>query len=168
MKEISVEEIIENKVLPFDVLNVEGERVLSAGEILTPGKALKLRDYEILFKHDVLGLEGSFAKKFKNGEVKNLEAELREAVKVKIEEGILLSDFIIKGSLEFNKAVFVQILNFIDINDEDFALFLAQKVVEFSCGRDFIRWLMKNVENPQYVYTLVNILKYNDVKEFES
>jgi len=80
MKEISVEEIIENKVLPFDVLNVEGERVLSAGEILTPGKALKLRDYEILFKHDVLGLEGSFAKKFKNGEVKNLEAELREAV----------------------------------------------------------------------------------------
>jgi len=40
---ISTDEIINHKVLPFDIFNEKGKIIFSAGEILTPGKILQLK-----------------------------------------------------------------------------------------------------------------------------
>lgn len=171
MKEISVEEIIANKVLPYDILDVEGEKIFTAGEILTPGKALKLRDFEILFRNDVIVPKNSFAQKFKSGEIKNLDAELAEALKSQAREGIMLSDFVVKGSPELNKNIFKEILSLADAESDDFADEMTKRAGEFANAKDFIRSLLE-AGSKKYdagkLYAFVSVLKYNDVKEFEN
>lgn len=53
MQQISVEELNNKKILPFDIYNEKGEVILSAGEILTPGKMLQLRYIPAIFKKEV-------------------------------------------------------------------------------------------------------------------
>ncbi|MBS4760200.1 MAG: HD domain-containing protein [Clostridium sp.] len=50
MEKILVEELIKFKMLPFDVYNENGEKLIDAGEILTSGKLLQISQYEILYK----------------------------------------------------------------------------------------------------------------------
>lgn len=50
MEKILVEELIKFKMLPFDVFNENGEKLIDAGEILTSGKLLQISQYEVLYK----------------------------------------------------------------------------------------------------------------------
>ena len=50
MERIPVEELIKFKMLPFDVYNENGEKLVDAGEILTSGKLLQLSQYDVLYK----------------------------------------------------------------------------------------------------------------------
>ena len=50
MEKITVEELIKFKMLPFDVFNESGEKLINAGEILTSGKLLQINQYKILYK----------------------------------------------------------------------------------------------------------------------
>lgn len=50
MEKILVEELIKFKMLPFDVFNENGEKLVDAGEILTSGKLLQISQYDILYK----------------------------------------------------------------------------------------------------------------------
>lgn len=50
MEKILVEELIKFKMLPFDVYNESGQKLIDAGEILTSGKLLQVTQYEILYK----------------------------------------------------------------------------------------------------------------------
>lgn len=52
MKTVTTEELINYKVLPFNIYSEFGEKLLSAGEVLTPGKLLQLRHVDILFRDD--------------------------------------------------------------------------------------------------------------------
>lgn len=52
MKIVSTEELINYKLLPFNVYSEFGEKLFSAGEVLTPGKLLQLRHLNILYKDD--------------------------------------------------------------------------------------------------------------------
>lgn len=47
---VTIEEINEQKILPYNVFSEEGEKLLSAGEIISPGKLLQLKHIEKLFK----------------------------------------------------------------------------------------------------------------------
>ena len=47
---VSSEEIISQKVLPYDLYDEKGSKILEAGEILTPGKILLVRNHEVLFR----------------------------------------------------------------------------------------------------------------------
>jgi len=49
MINISTEAIISQKVLPYDIYDVNKDLLFSAGEILTPGKIMSLRGHEILY-----------------------------------------------------------------------------------------------------------------------
>jgi len=49
MNYISSEELVNYKVLPFNLYTEKGEMILSAGEILTPGKLLQLRQLPGLY-----------------------------------------------------------------------------------------------------------------------
>lgn len=49
---VSSEEIISQKVLPYDIFDETGIKILEAGEILTPGKILLVRNYEVLYKKE--------------------------------------------------------------------------------------------------------------------
>lgn len=50
MIKVTSEEIISQKVLPYDVFDEAGIKILSAGEALTPGKILLVRNHENLYK----------------------------------------------------------------------------------------------------------------------
>lgn len=50
MIEIAISDIINQKVLPFDLYDEDTTKIFTAGEIMTPGKVLVLRNYEKLFK----------------------------------------------------------------------------------------------------------------------
>ncbi|MDD3013910.1 MAG: HD domain-containing protein [Candidatus Gastranaerophilales bacterium] len=52
MKIISVEELVMQKILTFDLYNENGEKVMNAGEILTPGKLLQLHHISALYRED--------------------------------------------------------------------------------------------------------------------
>ena len=52
MKKISVDELVDYKILPFDIYNESGDIILNAGDNLTPGKLLQLRYISTLFCED--------------------------------------------------------------------------------------------------------------------
>lgn len=61
MKKISVEELIDYKILPFDIYNEEGEIIVNAGDNMTPGKLLQLRYIENLYcEEDIEDIVNSF------------------------------------------------------------------------------------------------------------
>ena len=49
---VSSEEIISQKILPYDLYDEKGAKILEAGEILTPGKILLVRNHEVLYKKE--------------------------------------------------------------------------------------------------------------------
>ena len=52
MQLISVDELVNHKVLPFDIYNEKGKVIFSAGEILTPGKILQLKYIPAIYIED--------------------------------------------------------------------------------------------------------------------
>lgn len=52
MKIVSTEELINYKILPFNIYSEFGEKLFAAGEVLTPGKLLQLRHINILYRDD--------------------------------------------------------------------------------------------------------------------
>jgi len=52
MKQISTEELINYKILPYSIFSEFGEKLFAAGEVLTPGKLLQLRHMPILYRDD--------------------------------------------------------------------------------------------------------------------
>lgn len=52
MKVITTEELINYKILPFAIYSEFGEQIFAAGEILTPGKLLQLKQMSIIYKDD--------------------------------------------------------------------------------------------------------------------
>lgn len=57
MEKILVEELVKFKMLPFDVYNENGEKLIDAGEILTSGKLLQISQYEVLYKRQPENVE---------------------------------------------------------------------------------------------------------------
>lgn len=52
MKIVSTEELINHKILPYNIYSEFGEKLFSAGEVLTPGKLLQLRHMNILYRDE--------------------------------------------------------------------------------------------------------------------
>ncbi len=52
MKIVSAEELINDKILPYNIYSEFGEKIFSAGEILTPGKLLQLKHTSVLYRED--------------------------------------------------------------------------------------------------------------------
>ena len=52
MEKILVEDLIQYKMLPFDLYNDRGIKLISAGEILTSGKLLRVSQYDVLYKEN--------------------------------------------------------------------------------------------------------------------
>lgn len=52
MKMVSTEELIDHKILPYNIYSEFGEKIFAAGEILTPGKLLQLKHMSVLFRDE--------------------------------------------------------------------------------------------------------------------
>jgi len=52
MRIVTSKEISSFKILPFDIYNETGSKIFSAGEVLTPGKIIMLKNYVKLFTED--------------------------------------------------------------------------------------------------------------------
>lgn len=52
MKIVSTEELINHKILPYNIYSELGEKLFAAGEVLTPGKLLQLRHIDVLYRDE--------------------------------------------------------------------------------------------------------------------
>lgn len=52
MKTVSTEELIEHKILPYNLYSESGEKILTAGEVITPGKLLQLKEMKVIYRDD--------------------------------------------------------------------------------------------------------------------
>ena len=53
MRQVSTKELSGYKILPFDLYNEANGKVLNAGEVLTPGKLIMLKNYAKLFTEEL-------------------------------------------------------------------------------------------------------------------
>ena len=58
MRQVSTKELSSYKILPFDLYNESNARVLPAGEVLTPGKLIMLKNYPKLFTEELYSENG--------------------------------------------------------------------------------------------------------------
>ena len=66
MRVVTAKELSTYKILPFDLYNEVNGKVLSAGEVLTPGKLIMLKNYPKLFTEELYS-EGSKGEKSSSG-----------------------------------------------------------------------------------------------------
>ncbi len=52
MQPISVNELANQKIFPYNIYDDKGEKLFSAGELLTPGKLMQLRSHETVFRNE--------------------------------------------------------------------------------------------------------------------
>ena len=66
MRQVSTKELSSYKILPFDLYNEANGKVLNAGEVLTPGKLIMLKNYPKLFTEELYS-ESSKGEKSSSG-----------------------------------------------------------------------------------------------------
>lgn len=52
MLEVSINDLVGQKVLAYDIFDADSAKIFSAGEIMTPGKIMVIRNYEVLYKQN--------------------------------------------------------------------------------------------------------------------
>lgn len=55
MRVVTTKELSNFKILPFDLYNESNSRILAAGEVLTPGKLIMLKNYPKIYTEDFAG-----------------------------------------------------------------------------------------------------------------
>lgn len=60
MKLVSTEELINHKILPYNIYSEFGEKLFAAGELLTPGKLLQLRHMNVLYRDEDVIVDSDF------------------------------------------------------------------------------------------------------------
>ena len=89
MRIVTSKELSGYKILPFDLYNEANGKVLAAGEVLTPGKIIMLKNYAKLFTEELYSEQGkgeksstgrSNAKKMANFSFDTLDATDFETV----------------------------------------------------------------------------------------
>ena len=89
MRVVTTKELSNYKILPFDLYNDSNSKVLGAGEVLTPGKLIMLKNYTKLFTEELFsdGIKGqknsggkSNVKKLSNFSYDNLDVTDFETV----------------------------------------------------------------------------------------
>ena len=112
MRQVSTRELSSYKILPFDLYNEANGKVLNAGEVLTPGKLIMLKNYTKLFTEELYS-EGSKgekastgrnnAKKMANFSYDTLDTADFETVINR--EGVLKSDIQVKIKFYYRKTL---------------------------------------------------------------
>lgn len=112
MRQVSTKELSSYKILPFDLYNEANGKVLNAGEVLTPGKLIMLKNYAKLFTEELFSEGGkgekapggrSNAKKLANFSYDTLDAADFETVINR--EGVLKSDNQVKIKYYYRKTL---------------------------------------------------------------
>ena len=112
MRQVSTKELSSYKILPFDLYNEANGKVLNAGEVLTPGKLIMLKNYAKLFTEELFseGAKGektssgrNNAKKLANFSYDTLDAADFETVINR--EGVLKSDNQVKIKYYYRKTL---------------------------------------------------------------
>ena len=66
MRIVTTKELSSYKILPFDLYNEANGKILSAGEVLTPGKLIMLKNYSKLYTEELFS-EGAKGEKSSSG-----------------------------------------------------------------------------------------------------
>ena len=110
MRVITAKELTTYKILPFDLYNESNHKILSAGEVLTPGKLIMLKNYPKLYteelyaegsKEEKTSTEKANAKKLSNFSYDTLD--INEFETVANRENVLKSEIQIKLKYYYKK-----------------------------------------------------------------
>lgn len=108
MRVVTTKELSTFKILPYDLYNDANMKVLSAGEVLTPGKLIMLKNYNKLFTEEVYTGDSDDGQKAKT-EFKNLtnftydSLETSDFETVINRDGVLTTDVQIRIKYYFRK-----------------------------------------------------------------
>lgn len=92
MEEISISRIVQSKVLKFDLYDLDGNKIFSTGEILTPGKIMKIKEQPAVFKKRTdVDLQSEFDEQVMMSELQG--AYNRHCIFSSCEQHDLISDF---------------------------------------------------------------------------
>ena len=112
MRVVTSKELSTYKILPFDLYNEANGKILNAGEVLTPGKLIMLKNYAKLFTEELFSDSGkgvktqngkSNIKKLTNFSYETLDTSDFETVINR--EGILKSDIQVKIKYYYRKTL---------------------------------------------------------------
>lgn len=112
MRLVSAKELSSYKILPFDLYNEANGKVLGAGEVLTPGKLIMLKNYAKLFTEELYS-EGGKGEKSSNGRTNakrmaNFSYDTLDATDFETvinREGTLKSDIQVKIKFYYRKTL---------------------------------------------------------------
>jgi len=85
LKVVSVEELVTQKILPFDLYNENGEKVMNAGEVLSPGKLLQLHHISTLYREDLDAIQEEYEVEDEDDSIVVIREEISEEIPVKKE-----------------------------------------------------------------------------------
>ncbi len=77
MRVVESSELSNYKVLPFDLFTENKTKILEAGEVLTPGKLIMLKNYIRIYAEDFLGEEKKTPAQISESETKNKKQRLK-------------------------------------------------------------------------------------------
>ena len=77
MRVVESNELSNYKVLPFDLFTENKTKILEAGEVLTPGKLIMLKNYVRIYAEDFLGEENRTKEKPNESEKTNKKQRLK-------------------------------------------------------------------------------------------
>lgn len=112
MRVVTSKELSTYKILPFDLYNEANGKILNAGEVLTPGKLIMLKNYAKLFTEELFSDSGkgvktqngkSNIKKLTNFSYETLDTSDFETVVNR--EGVLKSDIQVKIKYYYRKTL---------------------------------------------------------------
>ena len=72
MRLVSAKELSNYKILPFDLYNESNAKILTAGEVLTPGKLIMLKNYPKIFTEELFS-DGGKNEKTSSGRSSNIK-----------------------------------------------------------------------------------------------
>lgn len=110
MKIVSTEELINHKILPYNIYSEFGEKLFAAGEVLTPGKLLQLRHIDVLYRDEEVEISNEIVEPIKESTnelkseqpKKNVQATERPPVteepKAPVKREIIIETFDMKPS----------------------------------------------------------------------
>ncbi|MFA6990338.1 MAG: hypothetical protein WC197_09735 [Candidatus Gastranaerophilaceae bacterium] len=99
MQVVSVDELVNHKILPYNLFNESGDKIMAAGEVLTPGKLLQLRYLSVIFTD----IDEETSLKEEDFEDEDIQAVLSEPEKIDEEKPVKVDRTLDKQDKLVNK-----------------------------------------------------------------
>lgn len=109
MKVITIKELSNFKILPYDLYSESNQKILSAGEVLTPGKLIMLKNYSKIYTEDFYGDDAKLDKSGTGkGALKKLANFSYDSLDISDFETVINRDGVLKNEVQIRIKYFMR------------------------------------------------------------